>query len=297
MGKAVLIWWPPTNNDGIAAEQSPPAGTPLILKTTYGNSITPIPIPSSLPSYVGKTPTQQPDLPPNVLPFAYRNILPLDPTISTDIIRSIDFFSTADNTGVDYVVKGIGVEVDGLGNPAGLLGPITQTITGPAADAIVSSVPAIGPGYIYTQINSITPTLGDADLIQVGYGSQGITNYIFTDNNRNFVQNYSNTWSTQIFNFVTLVPTFYSSLNTPQRVNPTRGTLATFGRIETLDETLTDGGNPAFIPAFPMAPFQIVGNNTLGFVSENGSSTVWLNIANNSETDESLFFTFIQQGI
>lgn len=292
MSKVTLVWWPPTNNDGIAAEQSPPEGTPLILKTTYGNSITPIPIPSSLPSYVGKTPTQQPDLPPNVLPFAYRDILPLDPTISTDIIRSIDLFSTADNTGVDYVVKGIGVKVDALGNPDGLLGPVTQTITGPAANTIVPSVPLIGDGYIYTQINSITPTGGDADLIEVGYGTQGITNYIFTDNNRNVVQNYSNTWSTQVFNHNAITSTFYCSLNTPQRVNSTRGTLATFGRIETLNATL-----PAFIPAFPIVPLTVVGANALGFIFENGSSTVWLNIANNSEIDESLFFTFIQQGI
>src|SRR6478736_6350376 len=147
MSKVTLVYWPATNYEGIADEQSPPEGTPLILKTTYGNSVTPIPIPSSLPSYVGKTTTEQPDMPPNVFPFAYRNIYPLDPTISTDIIRSIDLSSSEDNSDVDYVVKGIGVKVDGLGNPAGLLGPITQTITGPEADAVVSSVPEVGDGY------------------------------------------------------------------------------------------------------------------------------------------------------
>lgn len=287
MSKTTLIWWPPTNDDGIAAEQSKPARTPLVLKTTYGNSTTPIPIPSSFPSYVGKTPIEQPDMPPSVYPFAYRDILPLDPTISTDIIRTVDFFSTADNSGVTYVIDGIGVSVDGNGNPTGLLKHTTdEGVTGPGIGQTTSSL------KIYTVINSITPTGGDADLIQVGYGRKGITNYIFTDNNRNVVQNLSNTWSTQIFDFVALVPTLYVSLNTPQRVNSTRGTLATFGRIETLNETLSE-----FIPAFPVMPQQPVGNNALGFIAQSGSSVVWLNIADNNDPDESLFFTFIQQGI
>jgi len=260
MSKSVLVYWAPTNTDGIAEAQDATVGNPLVLKTTTGYP------PAS---------------------FVYKDILPLDRTFSKDVIRSIDISSPDDIKDTVFVLSGIGVlgtDIDAEGNPTKLIGPITEEITG----INNTVVPTEG---IYTELISVIPTVADATNVSIGYGTFGIINYIFTDTNRNVIQNYSNSWSTQIFNFNALIPTIYISLNTPQRINPT-GNLATFGVIQSLNEILPD-----FIPAFPLTPQTTVGNNTLGSMFNSGCATIWATIKDNTDANESMFFTFIQQGI
>jgi hypothetical protein len=225
--------------------------------------------------------------------FSYINTLTPNTStsgVSSDIIRSISITSPDDNTGVTFVISGIGAPVDGSGNPIQIVGPITEQLVGPN-NGTATSV------NIYTIIYSITVTPTNpllpvpATNTSVGYGPNGITDYKFIDYNRNSAIVYGVTYSLQFINTAGLTVNTYGSLNRPQLPN-VYGTLDPFGQINGTNAGLINGAQIVFFPAF-----NFDANITANLYNANpfGYATFWANVSNT--TTDSLYFTILQQGL
>jgi len=208
--------------------------------------------------------------------FSYINILSTSPDINIDVIRSISLMSQAgsDNSGVTFVIVGIGVSVDGDGNPTGIIGPISEDITGPGDGLTVSSV------NIYTQINSIAVTVADSTNISVSLGPFGITPYVSIDTNRTFA---AITAQLQFYSRDTITATVNVSLNKPESPD-NNGQLIPFGLIDLTPDI--------FLPAFPIITDAI--DNVLQTVIV-PIAVIWATIKNTGSGD-ALYFTILQQG-
>ena len=254
MTKPSVYYWPPSTvgglTNGIALSQNAPDGSNLVL--------------------VGNTPYGI---------FSYVNINEPNVTtsgISTDIIRSISITSLGDNSDVTFVIKGIGVSIDGDGNPTSIVGPITEELVGPNDDTVTSV-------NIYTIINSITVTEADAVNVSVGYGPNGITSYIYMDTNRNLGPASAANYQLQMINNAGLTAATYNSLNKPQTPN-IYGGLDTYGMV--------NGVQGPFIPAFSIQTGLTANTiDTLRTVT----AVFWVQVSDC--TTDSMFLTFEQQGI
>jgi len=211
--------------------------------------------------------------------FSYININTPQTTtsgVSTDIIRSISITSEDDNSGVTFVISGIGVSVDGDGNPTSIVGPITEELVGPDSDTVTSV-------NIYTIINSITATRADAINVSVGYGPNGITSYIYMDTNRNLGPANAPSYTLKMLDNEGLTASTYFSLNKPQTPN-IYGGFDTYGVV--------NGVQGPFIPAFSIETD--LTEDTI-FTLHTVYSVFWVQVANC--TTDSMFLTFDQPGI
>lgn len=259
MTRPTVIYWPPSGPDavtltGIAAVQDVANGAFVQLKANN---------PGFSTGY-----------------FSYSNIVvdTLSSSLTTNIFRSIKIKSTAGGV-VTFTISGIGVPVDALGNPTGLLREITEIVNGAGGvDTIDESL------YIYSQINSIEVSGNAVTNLSVGYGSFGITNYINNDYNRTAAS--LNTWSLQFIPnpaVAGLQASVSISLNKPE-IPSQVGTILPHGLI--------NGSEVAFIPAFQLqAP-----TNTNTFNSALGAlSVIWATITGG--TTDSMIFTYAEPGI
>lgn len=126
MSRSAIYYWAPSDGNGyqngIARIQSAQIGDNLVLVSNTTNGV-----------------------------FSYINTVnPYTSTtgVSSDVIRSISFTSgpSISNTGVRFVINGIGTPIDGEGNPTRVIGPISETVTGPDVISTVTSA------NIYTEI-------------------------------------------------------------------------------------------------------------------------------------------------
>lgn len=189
------------------------------------------------------------------------------------MIRKLSFTSDQVNGG-SIIITGVGSPIDADGNPSNTLIStpdiyqelLTETIPAPSDEMVESA-------YIYSRIDSIQKTGGDANNISVGFGSRGIVDYWFLDTDR---QQYQAAYQLQVLNRTTAQVNFYQSLNKPYVTNP-------YGSVTIFEP----------IPAFRLGAADLTAN-TLGFTGE-PVSLVWANIKNT--TDDNLRITFVQQGL
>jgi hypothetical protein len=214
--------------------------------------------------------------------FSYSNIVKdnYQSSLTTNIIRSIKIKYTSAGL-VNFIITGIGTPVDALGNPTGLLQPITETI-----NAIIGVGVIDESQYIYTQINSIQVSGSAVTNLSVGYGSFGITTYVKVDYNR--IANMVNGWSLQFIPnpaAAGMEAAVYMSLNTPEMPSKI-GTIIPHG--------LLNGTELAFIPAFVLeAPTD---QNTFGSLGTPVPySVIWATITDC--TTDAMIFTFLQPGL
>lgn len=207
------------------------------------------------------------------------------------IIRSIIINSTDDISTAHFIVSGIGTPIDtdpALGNPTQVLGPITEDITG------VDGINPIPSTNIYSQINSITVTGAPATNVFIGFGTFGITDYVFYDYNR-----IAAPISSLTLQFITdgglqeISAAVFISLNKPESINISSGPV-----LEPFGKEAREAIPPliAFIPAF-----QVIGpNETKNAINQvlGPYSVIWARIQGTSQLiQDSLYFTVIQQGI
>jgi hypothetical protein len=300
MSKAQFIVWQPSsaNTATIASLQTLVAAGNLVLNT------------NTLPNNVGAFPN-------NTIPYGsyYFNQVvrslsftsandlsgveitinglgsPVYPSITTDSSRDINQFGigkiaqmcnitqlgvTSINT-IGYNANLETISVNSVGNPTQPVDtPIQETITaGPNANTIYSE-------YIYSRIDSISVN-GAVQDISVGFGSFGITTYLFPDLNRKAW--YANV-NSQVLEQTNLTYTCYVSPNTPY-VPGTNGTFLPFTYFTT---------DP--IPAFPVLLMQNATTNVTQILIT-PMSTIWWVVTDNlvENADETAIFTLVQQGI
>jgi hypothetical protein len=259
MSHPLTIYWPPSvsNKAVIASSQPVGAGGNLVLNSN---------IPSSQVN------------PANVN----------GPYIFDKVARTVSFTSVPGYVGT-ITITGIGSHVDTNGNPTQNFSLVTSTesYSIPANDTDASS-------YIWKQINSIS--IGTATTgLSAGFGISGITDYMFMDSNRT---GWYATAQVQVINANSLSYTVYQSLTKPETPNIQYGNLNVF---------------PQNIPATPV-PHLINNVSTTGLIYEYGPFTgaatpaillplttpvamVWATISNTAYTNESLYFTTLQQGL
>jgi hypothetical protein len=185
--------------------------------------------------------------------------------------RNVALSSVPDNSARTFTITGYGSAVDVDGNPTDAnFSLITETINGPNNSSVFSA-------NIYKSIVSITAS-GAVDAVSIGFGSQGVTDYIFLDYNRTA---FYATCQAQIINPVTLTYTTYVTLTKPQTPNIEFGNLDNF---------------PYALPAFPIATMTNANDNQIAQIPYPVVAT-WVNISDNSGVNESLYFTVLQQGL
>jgi hypothetical protein len=190
------------------------------------------------------------------------------------VARTVSLTSVDDNSTVLFTIRGYGSAVDADGNPVGLLNQLViETIFGPSGGTVYSD-------YIYTTIESIR-ALAPATNISAGFGSSGITNFIFPDYDR---RGWYASCSAQVINPGGLTYSGFLSLNKPSYPGP-QGILIPFV-----------GGE---IPAFPIATAMTgAANNQIAQLNY-PIATIWFRISANTpdHVGESAVFTVLQQGI
>lgn len=252
MSQPSVIWWQPCvgNESSIASLQDVAIGGNVVLNS-------------------GK-----PGLPVTPETFTYNKM-----------IRSIRFNSPDDLTGVTFVISGIGTPVDiPNGNPTQILSPITENVVGGVVP--VESV------NIYSQITSIAiiTTAGGpaipATNLTVGFGTFGITSYVFCDYNRTAASLLSSTL--QFVNQTSINGAVYMSLNKPESPDISQGGLLTpFGN--------ENGQYVTFIPAF-----NLIASGTVNVFDAftYPLNVVWTTVQSTSLINaDSLYFTLLQPGI
>lgn len=144
------------------------------------------------------------------------------------VARSVSITSANNNAGVVFTITGFGYAITPVGVPpfadftiSSIYQPITTTITG------VNNNTVQNLGFVFKKITSITASAAFTN-ISVGFGSYGITDYIFTDYNRHY-------WNLSVgaYNPIgnTISYTFYGSLIKPEEPNSYFGNLDVFPYI------------------------------------------------------------------
>jgi len=189
--------------------------------------------------------------------------LPQGPYIYDRVVRSIIIYCT---TNVACVVTGIGSPVDTTNkNPTQALGTVTENIT--ITDSISQE-----SDNIYSQILSITVSTA-VNGISAGFGTFGITDYVFLDYNRKIFQ--ANV-QLQFATGDTANGNVYQSLTKPYIITPDG-----------------DVNNFQPIPAFPVTLTE-VNPNQIGTLLSPVALT-WATITGTTTTP--IYFTVLQQGI
>jgi hypothetical protein len=193
------------------------------------------------------------------------------PYVYDDVIRSVSFTSLNDLSDITITVKGIGSPVtpgniENSGNPIGLIQSISEQLSGPDGGTVETA-------YIYKQIDSIT--IDDAaNGLSVGFGTFGITDYVFHDNN---VTSWDISYQGAINNQETLQYTIYNSLTNPQTINSQFGNLTNY---------------PFQIPAFLLGDVNSADNQLLTRIHPVAMS--WATVK--ATESEDFYFTVVQQG-
>lgn len=272
MSKPVVIYWPPSTGNFIALTQDVEDGEYIV----FGN----------VPNVYGP---HNPD-------FSVHDHQSVTGVFKYDrMIRSIFIGSTDDLTGVVFTVSGIGCAVDANGNPTTVLRPITEDIEDVDADNVESE-------FIYSQINSIAVSGGDATNVDVSYGTFGITNYVNSDYNRiipiasvsvqvvgHIVDGLTYTVNGSLNSPESTVINYYSEVLLGADTVPLSSALEPFG-VQIV------GGVPTqitFLPTFPLIP-NTTDETTFAGASQ-PFSVIWATVDNT--TTDSLYFTVLQQGI
>lgn len=252
MSLPYVIYWPPSNGNtgAIASTQALTEAGNLTLNTNIPNIL------SANPSTTVNTG---------------------GPYIFNGIARAVSITSTANLSGLTITIYGIGSPVDTDGNPTFPFEFSEDTIIGPNNSTVQSD-------YIFTQVNSISID-GAASNISAGFGTSGITQYIFPDYNKT---GWYASCSAQVISPVDLTYTGYMSLNKPN-IPGTNGQELSYKELY--------GEN---IPAFPISTDMTGANdNQIANFSNQPVSSIWLSIKDNNlaNAGESLVFTVLQQGI
>jgi hypothetical protein len=240
MSRSTNIYWPISSPDGVTFDKIA-ANQPVVA----GNNI------------VLKT-----NVPPGGIAgaFEYNNI-----------VRTIIIDVTIGVGNTTFTINGIGTTVDANGNPEKLLGPITE-------DVVINGVATGESQNIYTRINSIT--VDNNVTVSVGFGSSGITRYIYSDYNLNVTP--IGAWNAQLYNNHGITYAVYVSLQTP--ASPNRyGNFTPFGSDNEFPNN--------FIVAAELAP-PASANANAPIISP--FSVIWTRVS--LCTDDSMYFTYQQQG-
>tara|TARA_R110000868_G_scaffold103473_1_gene284922 strand:- start:4849 stop:5607 length:759 start_codon:yes stop_codon:yes gene_type:complete len=251
MSQAQIIVWEPSNGntDTIASVQALAGAGNLVLNTNT--------------------------LPNNTLAFP-TTTNPFGSYIYNGVARAVLISSGANLSALDVTITGLGSAVDGVGNPTGpILDTYSETISGPNNDIVET----LG---VFTRIDSISIN-GAAANISAGFGTYGITHYLFPDYDR---KAWYASCSAQVFASASLLYSGYVSLN-----KPSYPSLAGYGNIIPFV-----GGE---IPAFPIATNMTGASNNQIAQLNYPIATIWWRIEDNAvlNADEKAIFTFLQQGI
>lgn len=202
---------------------------------------------------------------------------PFGPYIFDRVMRQVAILSLGDTSGVQFTISGIGSPVDNQGNPTQVLGPVTEQIQGPT---LVQ--PYVGSSNIYAQVTSVVPN-GNIQNVSLGFGSIGITDYVFLDYNRAFSQT---SVQIQVIQQQDNTVTIYQSLTKPQTPNQV------FGNWINMSQP---------IPAFVVTNLsKLTANNFAALPSPVSLTWATINLANPAVpalSTDAFFFTVLQQGI
>ncbi len=193
------------------------------------------------------------------------------------VIRSVSLTSVNNLSGVSFTITGIGSPVDENGNPTQVLSQVSEVLAGPNANTVQSV-------NIYSQIISIT-TNAAAAAVSAGFGTSGITDYVFLDYNRYIFQASVQLQFTVLPAATTLQATVYQSLSRPEYLN---------------NPNVPQG---QFTQTAPIPAFEVAANLTNAVGNQIGSlqapvAITWANMSvTGAPGTDSLIFTVEQQGI
>jgi hypothetical protein len=190
-------------------------------------------------------------------------------TVPQQVVRQVTLTSANDYSGTTFTITGIGSPTengDGTGNPTQVFSLISEDLVGPNNDT-VSSI------NIYSQIISVSPDT-DVAAVSIGYGANGITDYVFLDYNRTIFQT---SVQLQFIHHDSATVTAYQTLSKPQYPS-TVGNLINFQPL----------------PYFLVPDIDAATVNSLGVLVSPVALT-WATITG-ANTDE-LYFTVLQQGL
>jgi hypothetical protein len=211
------------------------------------------------------------------------------------MIRSVSLTSSADLSGINFTITGLGTPIDGTStvvgpngsNPTQVLSVISETIAGPSPGAGEPVLGTTQTANIYARIDSITtnapvPFPG----VSVGFGSFGITAYIFLNLNvpGGFGQAFAIQGNPTPITEPEFVYAFWGSLTAPESINNLYGNLIPY---------------PQPIPAWQFAGSF---NNNNGYGSSvndfNIFKIIWTNVNDTAgDGNGGLYVDFVQVGI
>lgn len=195
--------------------------------------------------------------------------LPQGPYVYDRVIRTVRITRTNNPGAASVTITGIGSPVDlASGNP-------TQTIRNISEVLVTANNNTVESVNIYSQITSIT-TSAAITGISAGFGSSGITDYVFLDYNRIMFQT---AVQLQFIARTALTATVYQTLSKPQTPNINSGNLDNFEPI----------------PAFPVSAAMTGATTNQLDVLLPPATMTWATVS--GTVADSLYFTVLQQGI
>jgi hypothetical protein len=197
------------------------------------------------------------------------------------MIRTVSLFSTADLSRDVVKVTGLSCAVDANGNPSSPLIEHEETIGGPNNGKVETS-------RIYKRIDSITLSnrVSPTEVnFSVGFGTSGITDYVFLNLNSSSPLHYGCQGQPIDADATDFSYQFYSSMTRPETINYLYGNLSAFSPIA----------------AFPLLPAVAHDTNSVfcNLISPVGmANIVWANIKDvKNPPQASFYFTVLQQGL
>lgn len=196
-------------------------------------------------------------------------LLSMGPFVMPQMARTVALTSANNLAARTFTINGISAAVDGTGNPAGPFVVFSEAIAGPNANTVYTA-------RIYKSITFISVD-GAVVGISAGYGTSGITSYVFNDYNRS-------AWyasvQVQPINRTALTFAVYQSLTKPENINIALGNLTAY---------------PNPIPAFAVIAAGATTNQLVQLPMP--VTIVWATIAANTGNNEQLYLTLLQQGL
>lgn len=194
------------------------------------------------------------------------------PYVYDKVIRTVSLTSADETSPSIFTITGLGSAVDGSGNPTGPFAATTEDVPGPDMDTVYST-------KIWKRIDSITVDSAVTN-VSAGFGSTGITEYIFMDYNK---IDWHAACQMQLLTSGggVLTYTVYQSLTKPETPNPA-------GYLDPW---------PAIIPGFAVAAGVTAATTNQIVQLPFPVTIVWARIADNALAADSAYFTVLQQGI
>lgn len=191
------------------------------------------------------------------------------PYVYDKVIRTVSLTSANNLSARTFTISGLGSAVDGSGNPTGPFSATTETRVGPNANTVYGA-------KIWKRIDSIAVD-GAVTAVSAGFGSTGITEYIFMDYNKS---SWYAACQMQLLNRATLTYTVYESLTRPETPNPA-GYLDVWAAI---------------IPGFAVAAGMTAATTNQIAELPFPVTIIWATILANTTAAEAAYFTILQQG-